>query len=177
VAERLQRIVVMGGSARAGGNRGPWAEANIASDPEAAAIVFAADVARTMIGLDVTSRLILDDADVATLAQAGDPVATFASEILPFYIDFYASVHGARHCAVHDALAVAAVADPALVTTRTLPVVIETAGAHTRGMTVVDLRDRPSAPDAAHTDVALDVDVPAARSMLLSALATPTEGL
>ena len=170
---RLARIVVMGGSAQAGGNRGPWAEANIASDPEAAAIVFAADVPRTMIGLDVTSRLTLDDDDVARLAASPDPVAAFAARILPFYIDFYAGIHGERRCAVHDALAVAVVIDPTLVTAHRLPVTVETAGTHTRGMTVVDVRPRP-ATDVAMTDVALDVDVARARDELLTRLLAGT---
>jgi purine nucleosidase len=169
LADRLARIVVMGGSAQAGGNRGPWAEANIASDPEAAAVVFGAEAPRTMIGLDVTSQLTLDDDDVARLAAAPDPVAAFAARILPFYIDFYAGIHGARRCAVHDALAVAAVIEPTLLTTRRLPVTVETAGTHTRGMTVVDVRPRP-ADDVPVTEVALEVDAAAARALLLAAL-------
>ena len=173
LADRLARIVLMGGSARSGGNRSAWAEANIACDPEAAELVFGCSVRRTMIGLDVTMQVKLEEADVQTLAQQDDAGGRFAAEILPFYLDAYASWTGERRCALHDPLAVAVVADPGLVTTYPLPTRIELHGHQTRGMTVVDLRalmrDDP-ANDVAVTDVALDVDVQAARSFVLRRL-------
>lgn len=146
LADRLARIVVMGGAARVGGNRAVWSEANIASDPEAAAVVFAADCERTMVGLDVTAHATLDERDVDRLARAEDPVARFAAQILPFYLEVYARLRGERACAIHDALAVAAVVAPTMVTTRALPVAVELHGRLTRGMTVVDLRGHDDAP-------------------------------
>ncbi|MCC5948925.1 MAG: nucleoside hydrolase [Nitriliruptoraceae bacterium] len=163
LADRLGRIVLMGGGARCGGNRTAWAEANIAADPEAAAIVFAADVERTMIGLDVTHAMTLDDGDVAALRAIDDPVAGLIVQILPHYLDFYAGVRGTRSAIIHDALAVLAAVEPQVVTTQRRVVAVETAGHHTRGMTVVDLRgpaDRP-VPEDDHrprTDVGLTAD-------------------
>jgi purine nucleosidase len=164
LAGRLARVVIMGGSAREGGNRGAWTEANIGCDPEAAATVFSAPIARTMIGLDVTMQVRVDDADVELFAASGDPVAHLAARILPHYLGVYERTTGDRRCAMHDPLAVAVAARPALTTTRSVPVHIELAGRHTRGMTVVDLRG-PRADDEAadtpRTDVALAVDIDA----------------
>lgn len=172
-ARRLRRIVLMGGSARVGGNRSSWAEANIASDPEAAAVVFSCEAPRTMIGLDVTMQVMLDEQDVERLARSDDPAGRFAAEILPCYLDAYAGWTGVRRCALHDPLALAVVAEPALVGTHSLPTHVELRGEWTRGMTVVDLRGRPtpaSTDDGPRTDVALEVDVEAARRFVLDRL-------
>lgn len=158
---RLRRIVIMGGSARVGGNMAAWAEANIGHDPEAAAVVFGADAVRTMVGLDVTTQVTIGEDDVAALAASGDACGQLAAEILPHYLDVYEGWSGQRRCALHDPLAVAVAAQPDLVVTKALPVGVETAGRETRGMTVVDLRGLlPGAPipDGPRTDVALGVD-------------------
>jgi purine nucleosidase len=173
LASRLARLVIMGGSARDGGNRGAWTEANIGVDPEAAAIVFEAPLARTMVGLDVTMQTRLDDTDVARLAASGDPVASLAAALLPHYLDVYERTSGVRACAMHDPLAVAVAVRPELIGTRTLPVRIETTGRFTRGMTVVDLRGPRAAaadPDASPSDVALTVDAEAFLDLLRSRL-------
>jgi inosine-uridine nucleoside N-ribohydrolase len=68
---------------------------------------------------------------------------------------------------MHDPLAVAVALDPSLVQTLRLPVAVETAGAMTRGMTVVDRRRplpaRPRLPSddpiRGACDVVLGVDV------------------
>lgn len=173
LTDRLRRIVLMGGSARSGGNRSPWAEANIASDPEAAAIVFAATTARTMIGLDVTMQVMVDEQDVQRLATSGDPAGGFAAGILPFYLGAYERWSGSRRCAMHDPLAVAVAAQPDLVETFALPVHVELRGDRTRGMTVADLRALMrggEAGDGQRSDVALEVDVERARELVLARL-------
>ncbi len=179
VAARIGRLVIMGGSVRDGGNRGAWTEANIGVDPEAAAIVFDAPVARTMVGLDVTMQTRIDDADVAMFAASGDPAAELAAAILPHYLDVYEATSGIRACAMHDPLAVAVAARPSLVGTRRLPLRVETAGRFTRGMTVVDQRGPRAArddPDAPTTDVALTVDTEAFLALLRSRLTSGPPG-
>lgn len=65
IAELVKNVVIMGGSAfRNGhyGNKSPVAEANIHRDPHAAQIVFNAGFPLTMVGLDVTHEVLLDNA-------------------------------------------------------------------------------------------------------------------
>jgi purine nucleosidase len=171
LAERVERLVIMGGSARRGGNIGPWTEANIGHDPEAASEVFAADLPRTLVGLDVTLQVGVDEHDVAALAASSDPAARLAAAILPHYLDGYEARTGERRCAMHDPLAVAVAARPELVVTRRLPVEVETEGRRTRGMTVVD--QRPGAgrsADVPQTAVALEVDVEGFEQLFLDRL-------
>ncbi len=154
---RLERLVIMGGSVHLTGNHSPAAEFNIWFDPEAAARVFAAGVPITMVGLDVTQQALFAGSDWDRLRgpQAG-PLARAITAMIDCYSAFYRSFLGLDATAQHDALAVAALVRPALVTTQRVWVGVETAGTYTRGMTVADLRGvwhhQPN------TDVALDVD-------------------
>lgn len=180
VCTRLAHVVIMGGSARAGGNRGPWTEANVGVDPEAAAVVFDAPLRRTMVGLDVTMQTRLDDGDVRRLAASGDAGAKLLADLLPHYLDVYERTTGQRACAMHDPLAVAVAAQPGLVSTRSLPVRVETAGHHTRGMTVVDQRGPRGTreqSDAPRTDVALEVEVAAFLALLRDRLTGSVRGV
>ena len=167
VAARIGRVVIMGGSARTGGNVGAWTEANIGHDPEAAAAVFEADLPRTMIGLDVTTRVGLGDDEVSAFAASRDPAAELAAAILPHYLGVYEVWSGQRRCALHDPLAVAVAARPELIVTHSMNVRVETAGRLTRGMTVADLRGLlpVAASEPRSTDVALEVHVEAFQQM------------
>src|SRR5438309_1624690 len=80
------------------GNVTPVAEANIWVDPEAAEVVFRAfsgvEESRLPIcvGLDVTERVRMSDADVETVCAPApeSALARFLLDAVPFYIDFYA---------------------------------------------------------------------------------------
>jgi hypothetical protein len=58
IAPLIKSIVIMGGSL-SGGNITPAAEFNFYVDPEAARIVFDSGVSLTMVGLDVTNKVII----------------------------------------------------------------------------------------------------------------------
>jgi pyrimidine-specific ribonucleoside hydrolase len=75
VEPKLERIVLMGG-AIAEGNVTPAAEFNIWADPEAAQRVFSSGLDVAMVGLDVTHRALLRQADVDRLAAAGAPAGS-----------------------------------------------------------------------------------------------------
>ena len=68
--ERIQRVVLMGGAIKTGGNVTPVAEANIIGDPHAADIVLNAGWDVTVIGLDVTTQLIVSPEDLEKLTLA-----------------------------------------------------------------------------------------------------------
>jgi inosine-uridine nucleoside N-ribohydrolase len=136
VRNRLERIVWMGG-AIAEGNVTPAAEFNAFVDPEAAAVVFDSGVEVTMIGLDVTHQALFTRAHADRLrgmGRAGRAVA----ELSDFFQRFHESRYGFDGSPIHDAVAVAEVVDPSLVTSVHCNVEVETASQHCDGRTVVD---------------------------------------
>jgi purine nucleosidase len=133
---QVSDFVIMGGSAGRG-NVTPTAEFNIAADPEAAAIVFGAGWTVTMVGLDVTERARA----TAAVRDRMRGLGRLAGDLLLPSLSGYRS--GGRGTgldgpAVHDVCAVAAVAEPGLLTCVPARVDVETAGRWTAGMTVTD---------------------------------------
>jgi pyrimidine-specific ribonucleoside hydrolase len=154
VKERLERIVWMGG-AIAEGNVTPAAEFNAFVDPEAAAAVFGSGIPVTMIGLDITHKALFTRAHADRLRGTGRAGRAVA-ELSDFFQRFHESRYGFDGSPIHDALAVAEVIDPSLVTRLECNVEIETASEYCDGRTVVDrwlVTDRPK-----NGRVGIDVD-------------------
>jgi len=168
VAERIERIVLMGGSI-AEGNVTPAAEFNIWADPEAAARVFTSGIDVTMIGLDVTHKALFRPADSERLAATGR-VGRLVSELFSFYQQFHSAQYGWDGSPVHDAVAVAHVVRPGLVTTAERGVVVDCGGELSRGRTYVDLWGR--ARWEPNTHVAVDIDGPGFVDFLVERLAS-----
>jgi inosine-uridine nucleoside N-ribohydrolase len=151
---RPERLVIMGGSI-ALGNVTPAAEFNIWADPEAAARVFASGLDLTMIGLDVTHRALLMNADAERLRASGR-TGKMVAELYDFFHRFHANTYGFGGSPIHDAVAVAHVFRGDLVETRHCQVAIETASELNRGRTVVDLWRRTGEEPNAHVGVGVD---------------------
>jgi inosine-uridine nucleoside N-ribohydrolase len=166
-AAQLERVVSMGG-AIAEGNVTPAAEFNVWADPEAAARVFASGLDVTMIGLDVTHRAQMLPAHAERLRAAGSPGA-FVAELFEFFHRFHAETYGFPGAPIHDAVAVAHVVDPGLVTTALRHVVVECASELCRGRTVVDLWRRTGS--AANVHVGIEIDAERFLSLLVERIA------
>ena len=136
---RLGGFTIMGGGAHAG-NVTAVAEFNVWADPEAAAIVFRELPMTTMVGLDVTHRVLMGPADRDRLRAAGGPAAGLAADLLDFAVARAGEIAGRDGAPIHDASAVMAVVRPDLFQGEEHPVDVELAGTLTRGMTVVDQR-------------------------------------
>lgn len=140
---QVASLVVMGGSVAAGGNAQPAAEANIAGDPHAAAVVVGAEGWRRppmMVGLDATHRATLTEAEFELLAERRTPAARFLHEPLLFYRRF-GSTFTRPDCPCHDLLAMLAWADPAVLTEAPeLPLAVVTSEGPAWGATVADRR-------------------------------------
>ncbi len=141
IAERVAGVVLMGGGYGTG-NTTAAAEFNILADPEAAHIVFSAGWDLTMVGLDVTHQASATGDVVDRIRAIGTAPARFVLELLEFFGRTYLAAQGFSSPPVHDPCAVAAVADPSVMTLRPAHVAIELAGAHTAGMTVTDFAGR-----------------------------------
>jgi inosine-uridine nucleoside N-ribohydrolase len=126
--ELVKEVVLMGGSAWAGGNVTPVAEANIWGDPHAADIVFGAPWKVTMVGLDVTTRVRLQDDRLLRMAEKDDRVGAFLYRISRFYKRFHDATGVTGGFYVHDPSAVAYAIDPSLFTTEKARVRVVTEG-------------------------------------------------
>jgi purine nucleosidase len=135
-------LVVMGGSARKGGNALPAGEANVAHDPVAAQAVVTAAWASPplLVGLDVTHQATLTEAEFVLLAEHRSPAAAFLDAPLRFYRKF-GSTMTAPECPCHDLLAVLALAEPGVITEApVLPLAVDCAPGPAWGATIVDFR-------------------------------------
>ncbi|MGY1887020.1 nucleoside hydrolase [Blastococcus sp. SYSU DS0753] len=167
-AERIGRLVVMGGSASRGGNVTAAAEFNIWSDPEAAQAVLCSSVPAVLVGLDVTLPTVLTEEGIARFAGAG-PVGRSAAAILQQYVDHARDAYGTAGVVVHDALALTEAIAPGTLGTVRRDVVVDTTLGAGRGQTLVDRRAVSGSATA--VEVAETVDSAAAVEFLVSRLA------
>jgi purine nucleosidase len=161
IAGLYREVVLMGGSYAVPGNSARWGEANIWHDPEAAQMLFEASWPIWAVGLDVTHKARLSEAQLEELGACGTKAGEHLHRISQHYLELYARRWGRRECSMHDALALAIAHDRELV--REAPktrVDVELNGSHTRGMTVAELRPGRTGGEDANAHVVLEVDQP-----------------
>jgi len=133
---RIARIVFMGGAVNLG-NWTPAAEFNIWVDPEAADVVLRSGLDLTMIGLEVTHQAWLTDKHADAVRGKGD-CGLFVAELLDHFVGFHQERFGWEGAPIHDAVTIAHLIDPTLVTTVFANVEIELGSELCVGRTVVD---------------------------------------
>lgn len=135
----IAEFAVMGGST-GNGNVTAAAEWNIHCDPEAAWAVFHSGIPLCMVGLNITRRTGLDEADIAHLRGSGRKVAGAIADLLDFYVGQQKARSGISIAPMHDVCAIVPYVDATLIEHAHALVEIELTGTHTRGMTLCDLR-------------------------------------
>ena len=105
VLARVGRIIVMGGAVWCRGNMTRWAEFNFYRDPEAAAAMLASGLPITVVPLDVTQQVAIDDSHVAHLARSGTRAGPLLARMIRWPLDNH-HAEGSGRFLVHDALAV-----------------------------------------------------------------------
>ena len=151
---KIKHIYLMGGGIEFG-NWTPAAEFNILVDPEAADIVFGSGVPITMAGLDVTEQALVFPEDFERIRAVGNPVSKVVAEWLDFFYGFHRSI-GYPGAPIHDAVAVAALVRPELLTINEMYVEIETTGDYCRGATVGDRLNVLNKPANARVIMGID---------------------
>ncbi|RDL43477.1 nucleoside hydrolase [Marinomonas piezotolerans] len=114
IANLVDEVVLMGGAALEYGNVSPVAEANIINDPHAADAVFTAPWQVTMIGLDVTHQVLLDNSILERIKAKSPEQGGFLYDCAQFYINFYSNRFGVDGCYFHDASTIAYLLDPSI---------------------------------------------------------------
>ncbi|MDB5930678.1 MAG: nucleoside hydrolase [Polaromonas sp.] len=172
----LREVILMGGTVLEPGNVSPVAEANIWNDPHAADKVFTAGFKLTMVGLDVTHRVILPLSLFAAIAERHrHPATDVLHHAVGFYANFYSSlyphvaqIHG---CFGHDVLAFIYLTHPGLFKIEVGRVRVATEGL-AQGQTMMNRKDfidfaqKGWGQDVPLTQVCLQVDAPACRAVL-----------
>ena len=150
----IAEIVIMGGAVELG-NWTPAAEFNIWVDPDAAKIVFEAGIPLTMIGLEVTHQAWLSDAHADHLRGTGR-AGQYVAELLDHFVKFHQDRFGWPGAPIHDAVTIAHLIDPTLVTTLAMNVQIDTNSSLCMGRTVADRWSVTGLPT--NVNVGLDID-------------------
>jgi len=156
ILERIEEIVIMGGAMREGGNRTPSAEFNIMVDPHAADIVLNCGRPITLLGLDVTHKVLSTRERVAKIAALKNPVAEATAGMLSFFHRYDTKKYGSQGTPLHDPCTVAYLLQPDLFKAKLCNVSVETGSELTIGHTAVDfwhVTDRPR-----NVNWAFDVD-------------------
>jgi inosine-uridine nucleoside N-ribohydrolase len=160
----VQRLVCVGGAWHEPGNASAVAEFHFYCDPSAARQVLRSGAPITLIPLDVTRKVVFSPKDLLELPAPESRTCRFLRQIVPCGIRMTSNLYGIEGFHLKDVLGVAAVRSPNVLTTKPLPVDVETRGELTRGMSVVDAR--PEHHGKANVDLAVNVEVPAIREYI-----------
>ena len=159
-ASNVDRIVLMGGSYKEGGNITPYAEANIYHDPHAAEVVFASGAKVEMVGLDVTHQILCTKEDFAAMAEAAPKLGGMLQDMSHFYLKFYETVGKFDGCSLHDPAAVIACTHPHLFTPEPVAITVVTEGE--------EIGETRAADDArSETSVLMGVESEAVKSLFM----------
>ena len=165
---RIKHICLMGGSL----GEGNWtasAEFNIWVDPDAASRVFNAGIPLTQITIDVTHQARATIAESDAWADLGNRTGRVFAELFRFFAQWHDKRYGWDGSPIHDAVTIAHLAVPGLVTTDDYRVDVETTSELTLGRTVID-RERLSGK-APNASVSVGIDRPRFLSIIRDALA------
>lgn len=134
VKTNIREIVMMGGSASRG-NKGVMSEFNVATDPEAAQMVFQSGLPIVMAGLDVGLKALVYPEDSEEIRQMGR-VGDMAYQLFKRYRggSFKTGLK------MYDSCAIAYLLNPELFEVVETYVGVELHGSMTAGCTVVDLK-------------------------------------
>ena len=145
---------------------------NIATDPEAADLVFQSGMDITAVGLDVTTKVRFKKSHIDWLDTHCKPSCRAEVDYLKEAFKHYRHGNQVQNYCIddsplHDPLAVMCAAAPSLVHTQMRKARVECGGTYCRGMIVTDLREHPF--QAEYIRFATAVDEERALGELLSA--------
>jgi ribosylpyrimidine nucleosidase len=157
IIPKIKRIVLMGGSYQ-NGNVTPAAEFNIHCDPEAAYVVFTSGVPITMVGLDVTRKVLCYPEIVDRMAKIDNKASHLFVDLMRFFNKTQKEVFGWEGGPTHDPVTCASIIDPELLTTRFCHVSVDIKSEESYGRTNADIFEffRRGEPNC---DVAVDINV------------------
>lgn len=156
IASKIKRIVLMGGSYQLG-NVTPAAEFNIIADADAAHVCFSSGVPVTMVGLDVTRKVLCYPDIVERMRGIGNKASELFCDLMAHFNKAQKEVFGWEGGPLHDPLTVACIIKPEVLQTKFVHAEVDIRGTQSYGRTNCDffgyLKREPN------VDLAVDVDV------------------
>jgi purine nucleosidase len=168
LASLVGHLIIMGGTIAAPGNVTAAAEFNMYSDAPAARAVFHSQITKTLIPMDVTSRVTMNLDLLEKLPDGASACGGLLRKLLPGAFRAYRQHLGMEGIHLHDSVAIVAAIRPQLFTIERMHGDVETDGTLTYGATVFDRRRRPD--NQANMDVAIDVDAAAVSECIVRGL-------
>ncbi len=138
IKDKIKEIVLMGGAALCLGNITPAAEFNIYVDPHAANVVFNSGIEITMMGLDVTHKVNVNDQIINSIKTNNNKASVFFADLMDFYSRFHQELYETGDCPLHDPCVIAYLIDNEIFKGKKVHVQVEENSDLTRGETVVD---------------------------------------
>ena len=137
VLPKIKQLIWMGGVFYRKSEIITPTEFNAFCDPEALKIVLDSGVKLTMVGLDVTMQVLVEEPQYAEFRKIDTELGRVVNDWLLFYEKLHRNSMGVGG-AMHDPLALALVIDPTLVRTRPAHIGVDLSGSYTFGATVAD---------------------------------------
>tara|TARA_R110000868_G_scaffold353876_2_gene615079 strand:- start:30440 stop:31384 length:945 start_codon:yes stop_codon:yes gene_type:complete len=160
IAKLVKQVVIMGGAVFTNGNVTPVSEANIYNDPESADKVFCAGWPITLVGLDVTLKVILNNNFLNTI-KSKSKSGEYLYNISKFYKEFYDERDNYDGFPAHDPTALVYITNPELFKCIIGPIRVATSGI-ADGMTIISRHDKYGEENEwsniAPTNVCVDVN-------------------
>ncbi len=170
LAELIGHLIMIGGTLGGPGNVTAAAEFNIYCDAEAARTVFQSSVTKTLIPIDVSSRVVLNFDLLEKIPNGDSRSGELLRKILPGAFRVYRQHLGVEGIHLHDAVALMAALEPDLFTIERMYGDVETDGTLTHGVTVFDRRR--NSDNRPNMDVAVDLDTTAVTDHIMRRLTT-----
>lgn len=153
---KIKEIVLMGGVYQLG-NVTPAAEFNIWADGEAAHVVFNSGVKVTMMGLDITRKVLALPTVLERMGKQKNHAAKLFVDLMEFFNKGQKATFGWDGGPLHDPTTIAYLIDPSVITVSHMRTDIEIASEQSYGRTNCDyfhLSDKEK-----NSYVAIDIDV------------------
>lgn len=161
LAQKVKRIIVMGGAVRVAGNYSPVASFNLASDPEAARIMYESGATIVQVGLDVCTEVKISKENLDHIRESGTRPGAFLLEAAEYrrkaYIAALQAPEAETGVYFNDVPAVAYALWPELFEVQYAFVSIETTGELTAGQTVAEFTGQWGNSDP-NTSILMGVD-------------------
>ena len=156
IVEKIRRIVLMGGS-YTNGNVTPAAEFNIIADADAAYVCFTSGRPITMVGLDVTRKVLCYPKIVERMDKVGNKASRLFVDLMGHFCKTQKEIFGWAGGPLHDPVTVACLIDPTVLTTKPMNAQVDIRSTSSYGRTNCDYFGSMGLPATA--DVAVDIDV------------------